>query len=86
MKRSVMTLLALAVAGIAWAQYAPARVELAEFTKVHAGGNLTVVDVRDERSFLNGHIPGAINVPLGEESQHASRLKAAKRPIITYCA
>ncbi len=47
-----------------------------------------MVDVRDDQSFAGGHIPGAINVPLGEEErvEHFYRLKAEKRPIVTYCA
>ena len=62
--------------------------ELAEFQKLHAAGKILVVDVRDEQSFDSGHIPGAINVPLGEEEQarYFNRLKAEKRPIVTYCA
>ncbi len=76
-----------AVAAVA-AQYAPGRMEIDEFRKVHAAGKVLVVDVRDEQSFKNGHIPDAINVPLGdhERAEHFNRLKAEKRPIVTYCA
>jgi rhodanese-related sulfurtransferase len=47
-----------------------------------------VVDVRDAQSYANGHIAGAINIPLGDEEQaaHLTRLKAEKRPIVAYCA
>lgn len=75
-----------ALTAAAAAQYAPARIELSEFQKLHAGGKILVVDVRDPGSFNNGHIPGSINIPLGTEEQHLARLKAEKRPIVTYCA
>ena len=81
-----MTIFVAAIAAAAAAQYAAGRMELAEFQKLHAGGKILVVDVRDPGSFNNGHIPGAINVPLGTEEQHVARLKAEKRPIVTYCA
>lgn len=70
------------------AQYAPARMDIDEFLKLHAEKKILVVDVRDDESFARGHIPGAINVPLGEEerAEHFNRLKAEKRPIVTYCA
>lgn len=79
---------AVAAAAAVAAQYAPGRMEIDEFRKLHAAGKVLVVDVRDEQSFKNGHIPDAINVPLGDEerAEHFNRLKAEKRPIVTYCA
>jgi rhodanese-related sulfurtransferase len=68
------------------AQYAAERIALDEFRKLHAAGKVLVVDVRGERDFLNGHIPGAMNIPLGSEAQQAAKLKGEKRPIVTYCA
>ena len=70
------------------AQHAPGRIEIDEFRKLHAAKKVLVVDVRDDQSFAGGHIPGAINIPLGDEEQavHFNRLKAEKRPIVTYCA
>ena len=70
------------------AQLAPERIDLAEFQKLHAARKVLVVDVRDAESFAGGHIPGAINVPLGDHEQavHVARLTAEKRPIVTYCA
>lgn len=69
-------------------QDAPGRIELAEFKALHAAKKILVVDVRDEGAFANGHIPGAINIPLGQEerAEHFNKLKAEKRPIVTYCA
>lgn len=83
---SFMFAVVTSAAGLA--QLAPARIEIDEFQKLHAAKTVLVVDVRDPQSFANGHIPGAINIPLGEEEQagHYNRLKAEKRPIVTYCA
>lgn len=89
MKRLMLTCgIALAATLAAAAQGAPGRIEIDEFRKVHGAKKVLVVDVRDPQSFANGHIPGAINVPLGQEEQaaHAKTLRAGKRPIVTYCA
>lgn len=68
------------------AQQAADRIELAEFQKLHAEKKVLVVDVRDEGSYDSGHIPGAINIPLGTEDRRLLPLKTEKRPIVTYCA
>jgi rhodanese-related sulfurtransferase len=75
------------VAGAA-AQQAVQRIEMAEFRKLYDAKKVVVVDVRDVHSFAIGHIPGAINVPLGEEERadRLKTLKAGRRQIVTYCA
>jgi rhodanese-related sulfurtransferase len=75
------------VAGAA-AQQAAQRIEMAEFRKLYDAKQVLVVDVRDVQSFAIGHIPGAINVPLGEEERadRLKTLKAGRRQIVTYCA
>ena len=88
MRRTLATavLIALTWVAAAAAQYNAGRIELAEFQKLHAAGKILVVDVRDEQSFANGHIPGAINIPLGTEDRRIEQVKTEKRPIVTYCA
>jgi rhodanese-related sulfurtransferase len=87
MKRLALTcVLALAAGALAFAQYAADRIEFAEFQKLHAEKKVLVVDVRDEGSFASGHIPGAINIPLGTEDRRVEPLKTEKRLIVTYCA
>ena len=89
MKRRILVycLVALVPTTLA-AQSAADRIDLAEFQNLHAARKVLVVDVRDAQSFASGHIPGAINVPLGSEEQaaFAAKLKGDKRPIVTYCA
>jgi rhodanese-related sulfurtransferase len=43
------------------------------------------VDVRPKDAFEQGHIKGAMNIPLGEVLQHLKDLPKGKM-IITYCA
>lgn len=64
------------------------RLRLDEFRARHAAGSILVVDVRDEIVFRNGHIPGALNVPLSEIDRRASevRTRAGQRTIVTYCS
>ena len=45
-----------------------------------------VIDTRSAEQYAGGHIPGAINVPLSAWAEHLPRLKAAKKPIVAYCA
>ena len=33
-----------------------------------------------------GHIPGAILIPLQDVVRRAGELRAAKKPVVTYCA
>ena len=87
MKRSLVVFAIVAAASAAAiAQYAPGRMELTEFKKLHADGKVVVIDVRDAQSFANGHIPRAYSIPLGSEARHVAMLKGEKRPIVAYCA
>lgn len=63
-----------------------ARIKLEEFKKDLDQDKLLVIDVRSAESYRAGHIPGAINVPLPAWSEHIARLKAARKPIVAYCA
>ncbi len=47
--------------------------------------NASVVDVRTPGEFLDGHYPGAINIPLNELSQRLDEFKELKMPIVAYC-
>ena len=45
-----------------------------------------VIDVREQGSYAQGHIPNAIHLPLADLERRASELEKFKnRPIILYC-
>lgn len=45
----------------------------------------SIVDVRTPGEYLDGHYPGAINIPLNELPQRLEEFKEMKRPIVAYC-
>jgi rhodanese-related sulfurtransferase len=47
-------------------------------------GLVTVIDVRPQEEFLAGHLPGAVNIPLGELEAHLRELDRDKE-VIAYC-
>jgi len=47
-------------------------------------GLVTVLDVRPPEEYAAGHVPGAINVPLGELESHLQRLDP-EQEIVAYC-
>ena len=46
--------------------------------------NVCVLDVRDAKSYAEGHIPGARNIPLGSLTASLSSLPK-DQTIVTYC-
>ena len=48
------------------------------------GGLVTVLDVRPEDEFALGHLPGAVNIPLGKLRHRLGELPA-DREVIAYC-
>ncbi len=62
------------------------RISQADFKKGLARDAVLVLDVRDAVSYANGHIAGAVSMPLDEVKNHVAELKAQRRPIVTYCA
>jgi phage shock protein E len=45
-----------------------------------------LVDVRSPGEFSGGHLPGAINIPVGEVRARHGELGDRTRPVIVYCA
>ena len=43
-----------------------------------------VVDVRSRREFADGHVPGAVNIPVGEIAT-AAIPAGSEDPIVVYC-
>jgi predicted sulfurtransferase len=62
------------------------RIPQAEFKTLLSDGTILAIDVRDHQSYINGHIPGAVSMPLETLASHVAELKAAKKPIVAYCA
>lgn len=46
----------------------------------------TIVDVRTPQEFMDGHVPGTINIPLNEIAQRLEEIKALPQPITLICA
>jgi len=51
--------------------------------KIH-DDDIIVIDVRPKEEFLNGHIPGAVSIPLAELNEKIKDLPAGKE-IVAYC-
>ncbi|CEJ12555.1 Biofilm growth-associated repressor [bacterium YEK0313] len=47
-------------------------------------GDVTLIDVRPEEEFRQGHLPGAVNLPLGELERRLAELSRAKE-VVAYC-
>jgi rhodanese-related sulfurtransferase len=69
------------------------RITQDEFKKLRAAGHVIIVDTRNPDAYAISHIPGAVLLPLeglqiwpAEYEKTFLMLKAAKKPIVTYCA
>ena len=59
-------------------------VSRAELLERLRAGLVTVLDVRPADEFASGHLPGALNIPLGDLEARLSELQAG-REVIAYC-
>lgn len=59
-------------------------VSRAELRKRYKEGLVTVLDVRPADEFANGHIPGAINIPVSELKKRLAELPR-KQEVVAYC-
>jgi rhodanese-related sulfurtransferase len=50
-----------------------------------AGRPFTVVDVRSQESWDQGHVPGAVHLPSGKVRLRAEQTIDRDRPVVTYC-
>lgn len=78
--------LAIQAAAAASAEPADVRITLDEFLKLYDEGQVLVVDVRGEGNYHDGHIPGAIWIPVDAIETRLDELKGERRPIVTYCS
>ena len=62
-----------------------ANIPYRQMSELAAGvGDATVLDVRSSTEWSEGHIPGAVNVPLAELTLRMAELRE-RQPIVTYC-
>ena len=61
------------------------RISIEEARAAFERGQAVFVDVRLDEQYKQGHLPGAILIPLEEVAQHSGKLPRNKL-IITYCA
>lgn len=47
--------------------------------------NATLIDVRETWEFSMGHVPGSVNIPLGEVVYKLEELKSMSKPLILFC-
>lgn len=62
-----------------------ARINVEQLKKLYDAGSVVVVDVRPVTAYRDGHIAGALSVPLDTVPQKAAELKAAGKVVVTYC-
>ncbi|HPH84043.1 MAG TPA: rhodanese-like domain-containing protein [Ferruginibacter sp.] len=55
-----------------------------DYKKLYQDG-ARIIDVRSAAEFKEGHIPGAVNIPLERVGNQLAALKATRKPIITCC-
>ncbi|HHJ51107.1 MAG TPA: rhodanese-like domain-containing protein [Phaeodactylibacter sp.] len=46
----------------------------------------TIVDVREPYEYAMGHVPGSINIPLGQVPGRLEEFRAMSKPLILICA
>ena len=94
MKHACLSLAALLLlAPAASAQVDAPRITQQDFKKLVASNNVLIVDTRNVDAYEISHIPGAVLLPLeglqiwpADYEKTFLMLKAAKKPIVTYCA
>lgn len=63
----------------------PPSIDVAELEARLADGSIRVLDVREDHEFRNGHLPGAIHVPVKRLPDRIAKLKRDK-PYAVICA
>ena len=61
-------------------------IEIDDLQRIIENEQIMILDIRDELSYLQGHIPGAILVPLSDVNLMAEDILEAKITIVTYCS
>ena len=48
-------------------------------------GGARLVDVRSPGEYADGHLPGAVNVPVGEIGNRLADVGSKEAPVVVYC-
>jgi rhodanese-related sulfurtransferase len=62
----------------------PGLVDGATARELQARG-ATVLDVRTQKEFEEGHVPGALNIPYDQVAARSAELGARSTPVVLYC-
>lgn len=60
-------------------------IDHAELARRLDAGSVTLIDVRPREEYAQGHLPGAVSVPLEELAAWARKSAPRKKPIVAYC-
>jgi rhodanese-related sulfurtransferase len=87
MIRSLLTAIAITVSAIACASDVPTVDQQALIGRLEAkDASLVLLDVRTQKEFAEGHVPGAINISHDELASRLGELEGARdRDIVVYC-
>lgn len=58
----------------------------AELADMQEAGRVTIIDVRDPAAYREGHIPGALSIPVEQLGARAGDLVDNGATIVTYCS
>ena len=61
-------------------------IDVEEAERLLSRESIVLIDIRDQVSYAQGHLPGAILVPLANVESMAAALIASNLPIIAYCS
>jgi rhodanese-related sulfurtransferase len=67
-----------------WFQSAPRAVQPSEAQRLLDAGEIRLVDVREENEWRQGHVAGAIHLPLSGLARSLPEFSAGK-PVVFYC-
>jgi 3-mercaptopyruvate sulfurtransferase SseA len=61
------------------------RISTTQLKALLKAGPVLMLDVRDADSYVAGHLPGAILLPLADLADRLSELRGQNRPTVIYC-
>jgi phage shock protein E len=59
---------------------------LSERARQLVAGGALLLDVRTPDEYRQGHLPGAVNIPVQELARRLPEVEPRSRPVVVYCA